>query len=101
MGKAPLQCMKHSPIESLCKRNNLGKFDICRLLGISLPTLNSYIKNPGQIRLKDLHLIAGFVGINVLELVYLLDRTKPAIKKKDKWYMEGLKLDSDSREDNV
>ncbi len=68
-------------------------------MGISVVTLNTYIHDPGLIRLRDLLILAGCFGIQVERLTYLLCRTKPKIKKVDKWYIESLKLDSDGKED--
>ncbi len=80
-------------------KNNFSKQDLCRMLNISLPTLNNWIYEPGMIRLRELTLMAGMFGINVLEFVYLLERTKPVLRKVDKWYIESLKLDSDTKKD--
>lgn len=79
----------NSPIVSQITKNNLSKFDICRLLNISLPTLNDYINNPYQIRFGDIHKLASIFNLGILEFVYLIDRNKPKLKKTDKWFIES------------
>lgn len=79
-------------------KNNFSKSDLCRMLDVSQPTIDCWIKDPGLIRLRELNTIAGLFGINVLELVYLLERTKPVLKKADKWYIENVKLNADTLE---
>ncbi len=72
-------------------KNRLQKSDICRLLNISIPTINNWIANPGLIRFYDLHLLASIFNMGVLELVYLLDRGKAKIKRDDKWFLQEIK----------
>lgn len=81
----------NSPIIFHLNKNKLSKSDLCRMLDCTKMTLNNYINDPSLIRLADLHIMAGMFGINVIELVYLLDRCKPQIKKDDKWYLEEIK----------
>jgi len=81
---------KHSPIIYNLNKNRLRKIDLCRALNIREITLNDYIENPDKIRLGDLRLMAGVFGINVLHLVYCLERNKPQTKKEDKWYIESV-----------
>lgn len=78
----------NNPIVSQMKKNRLQKSDICRLLDITQATVNNYINDPGLIRLRDLYLLSGIFGLNILELVFLLERNKPKIKKADKWYID-------------
>ena len=80
----------HNPILYYCKKHNLSQNDLCRHLNISKGTLKNRINNPMTMRLKDIHTIASFFGMNVLELIYLLERNKPQIKKEDKWYIENV-----------
>ncbi len=80
----------NSPISYQIKRNNLVKSDICRLLNISMFTLNSYIAEPGQIRFKDMYKLAAVFNLGILEFIYCLERNKPQLKKDDKWYIEEI-----------
>lgn len=92
MGKTYVPHKDH-PILHLAKKNLLTKSDICRCLDLTIVTLNNYINEPGLIRLKDIVKLSGLFGINVLELVYLLQRNKPQIKHKaSKWYLEEIKI---------
>ena len=81
---------KNSPISHQIKKNRLVKSDVCRLLNITQVTLNCYINEPQQIRLKDLYKLASIFNLGILEFVYLLERNKPQIKKDDKWYIETI-----------
>ena len=83
----------HNQILYLAKKNLLSKSDICRIMNVTIVTLNNYINEPGLMRLKDLYLLSGIFGINVLELVYLLSRSTPKLKhKQSKWYLEEIKI---------
>lgn len=61
----------------------LTKGDLSKVLGISLNTLNTWIKAPTMIKLKDIITLSGLFGISCEELVYILTRNKPQVKTKN------------------
>jgi hypothetical protein len=71
-----------SPILHYAKKNGYTKLSLCRLLGISRPTLERFIKYPYTLRLHELMLLGGLFGLPVEELVYIILRNKPQIKKR-------------------
>jgi hypothetical protein len=92
---------KHSPIIFLCDKHKITLNDVCRLLDISNLTLRNGIINPFKLTLGQITALSGLLGLNVLELVYLLTRNQQSMAKKkktglaDKWYLEDLKAKVD------
>lgn len=82
---------KHHPIVFQSNKNNLTPIDLCKILGITKNTLKAYIKNPGLIRFEHMMVMSGLFGLPVEELVYLILRNKPQLKRDDKWYLEELR----------
>ena len=74
----------NSPISYWARKNNLEITDLARALNVTQPTIREYIKNPMQIRLKDIYILSGLFGISGLELIYLIERNKASSKYKAK-----------------
>jgi hypothetical protein len=83
------------PIMVNMKKHHLGKMDICRTLEVSRPYLDSCLSDHNKFTLKQLKLISSMIGMNVIELVYLLDRTQLHSTDKVKWYLKEVLKDKD------
>lgn len=86
---------KSSPILFHMHKNLLTKMDVSRALNIHHVTLTDYINHPDKLHLRELRILAGLFGINILHLVLLLERNKPQINKSHKWYLESIVGDID------
>lgn len=85
---------KLSPILWQASKAGIVKADLCKALGISLDTLNKWIKSPYMIQLKYIVVMAGLFGLSCEELVYMLLRNKPQMKTNShngKWYIETIR----------
>lgn len=84
-----------NPILYQLSINNLKKSDLCRIIGVSAPTIQSWIDHPETMQLKHIISLAGLFQISVEELVYLMLRNKPKLKnKKNKsgsWYIDAIR----------
>lgn len=83
---------KYSAILYYLGKNNYTKADLCRFLGISQITLNTWIEDPYMINLRQLSRMAGLFGLSIEELVYCLLRNKPQVNKAGDWYLEDMRL---------
>jgi hypothetical protein len=75
---------KLNTIIALADKNGFTKQDICRLMGISRPTLEDWIANCGIIRHKDMCQLAGLFGVHIVDFVWMLERNKVRITKEDR-----------------
>lgn len=82
---------KYNPLVYQAKKAKLTTLDICRILEITPLTWRTWIKTPGLIRLNHLIMLSGLFGIPLLELIDLIIRNKPQIKKGDQWYFEEIR----------
>jgi hypothetical protein len=69
----------------------LTKYDLCNILHTDPNTLNKWISQPGLMPLDKITLLAGLFGMYAEELVYLLRRNKPSLKKEGIWYLEQIR----------
>lgn len=93
-----------NPINHLLKINQLHIMDLAKALNVTYKTMLGYIDNPTIMDLRQISIISGFFGIKVEILVYLLIRNKTQIRtkdKKDKWYIEGIRLEGNEILDKV
>ena len=81
---------KNNPLVALAHRNKLSKQDIYKALHITASTYQSYIMNPYIMPLHRLIPLSGMLGLNPLELLYLLIRNKPILHKEHKAYIGSL-----------
>lgn len=79
------------PILYQMGKNSLSKSDLCTILGVCLPTLQKWIRQPGLIPLDKINCLAGSFGMYPEELVCILNRNKPQLNKDLVWYMEKVK----------
>ena len=56
-------------VEKWIRVIGMPKIELCRLMDISLSTLNDRIKNPGKFQIQELRVIADLAGIEVSQLV--------------------------------
>lgn len=85
---------KNTPILWQAAKVGLTKNELCRTLGVSLNTLNTWIVSPEIMQLKHIYVMAGLFGLSVEELVYILVRNKAQVKTKSlngKWYIESIR----------
>lgn len=87
-----------NPINHLMRINNLQQSDIAKVLNVTKNTLRGYISNPNTMSLMQISCLAGYFGLKVEVLVYLLIRNKTQIRpkdKNDKWYIEDVRLEGE------
>ncbi len=80
------------------KKVGCTKTEIAKLLDVSNATLHKYINNPYHMSFKQLMLLSGLFCCNIEELVYLMRKNKPQLKKDDKWYLDTIKSSIGERE---
>ena len=56
-------------IEKWIRVIHIPKIELCKMMEISLSTLNDRLKNPGEFRVQELRVIADLAGIEVSQLV--------------------------------
>lgn len=73
------------------KKNKIAVKQLARLLGVSSPTIYKYLKNPFNLQLGQLILIAGYFRIDFMLLIHLLDKNKDMQPKgRDKVYLHDI-----------
>ena len=88
---------KHHPILFHARKKNITKTDLRRLCGVSRETFETWLGETPLIRLRELILISGVLGMPIEELVYILVRNKPNVdarlskEKNGKWYIESIR----------
>ena len=71
-------------------RLNLSVNDISILFKLSNPTVTELLKNHYKMTLNQLVLLAGRLGIEYLELVYMLHYNKPKLTTEDKQTLSSI-----------
>ncbi len=81
---------EYNPIKYYLKKRGYSRQNMADMLGCSLITAESYIKDPGLIRFRDIVILCGMFGLQVEQLSHVLARQKPSVNKQVKWNVEQI-----------